>query len=234
MIEEYCVPILFNEHERREYYIWGKKRQKLYRITLIPTLLIFALVCLIVLIGQFVLLGVISENAIIYWALHNMLLRNAMFASMVEIHILVVGVVCALINETIFFIFKCIHKQPKNEKYIELMIDPRTLRVNLVIREYKTVIYEETMSVKELLNSVHKRDNCIEIYGNIYNIGENTREYIYNDKSRDIFLNTPKWKTKKVSIREAEQLAEVLDGIILGEKALRQAEEWQQYHGDVE
>lgn len=193
MIEEYCVPILFNEHERREYYIWGKKRQKLYRIILIPTLLIFALVCLIVLIGQFVLLGVISKNAIIYWALHNMLLRNAMFASMAEIHILVVGVVCALINETIFFVFKCIHKQPKNEKYIELMIDPRTLRVNLLIREY-----------------------------------------IYNDKSRDIFLNTPKWKTKKVSIREAEQLAEVLDGIILGEKALRQAEEWQQYHGDVE
>ncbi len=215
MIEQYNLPVLFTEEERRRYAEWGIKKSKIF----MPFCVIVILMNFLVIVGTF-LYFLKARDRFSPFSLY--LYTRGKIVSGFSYGI--ATLLPFLILKPLEWIFDKIFKKPKDPKMLCLKptikgVQYELIRKNNVLlkgilswEEWKTVVYPDT-------NQIWIQDQCLEIQAN-------TIETIYPQNYRRKWMDYP--EEKIIGTINLGKIQKNMEGYLASLEEQKREKEWQE------
>ena len=196
MTENYELPVLFTEEERKAYASWGIKKEKLLMPFAIATILIYAVT------AAFVVMKV--------WGVRD--------SDHVLFQMLVLGDWIPKLTGTLAVLMTILLLGPLNFILDKLWKKPAEPKNRKMATE------TESYPLAQLFAFLNPKDNTICYQKKWHIIGENTIENIYPAKYRHPWMDHP--ENKASAITDVQRLTDILKGYEASLEAARKEQEW--------
>ena len=220
MTENYELPVLFTEEERKAYASWGIKKEKLLMPFAIATILIYAVTAAFVVMKVW---GVRDSDHVLF----QMLVLGDWIPELTGVLAVLMTI---LLLGPLNFILDKLWKKPAEPLW--LCVTPERRTVKVAVREERngeSRTPAEIYPLTELETFLNPADNTICYQKKWYRIGENTIENIYPPEKQHPWMDHP--ENKASGIIDVQRLMEILKGYEASLKAARKECEWMEKHG---
>ena len=213
MTENYYLPVLFTEEERRRYAEWGIKKEKF----LLPFVIITILIDLIVVLGTVMYFFAARENEpyfSMYLSAWGKVITNIVYG--------VAMILTVLITKPLDLILDIIFRKPQDPKF--LCLTPTVHGVCYVICQGKNTLSEGILDWNEWKSAVSVETNEIYIEGMQLQIGANTIESIYPKNKQKLWMDRPKEEIRNsVSVKT---ISRNFEGYLASLEEQKKEKEW--------
>ena len=226
MTENYELPVLFTEEERKAYAAWGIKKEKVLMPFAIATILIYAVTAAFVVMKVW---GVRDSDHVLF----QMLVLGEWIPELTGVLAVLMTI---LLLGPLNFILDKLWKKPAEP--MTLIVEPEGTNVKIHKaqtgreenpKNRKMAMETEIHPLSDLSDFLNPRDNTVYYHRKWYRIGENTIENIYPQEKRHPWMDHP--ENKASAITDVQRLIDILNGYEASLEAVRKEQEWLEKHG---
>ena len=219
MTENYELPVLFTEEERKAYATWGIKKEKVLIPFAIATIVIYLVAAAYVLVK---ICGVRdSDHLWFQFLVQSNWVGDLAAALAICMTILLLGPINFLLDK--------IWKKPADPLWLRVEPEGTAVKISQVSRWGGSAAAQpEIRKIAECAAFLDIVDNSIYYQKKWWKIGENTIETIYPPEKRHLWMDHP--DNKASGITEVKRLSDILKGYEASLEAARKEQEWLRQH----